>query len=73
MLMLDGTFGQAQMPAYSRMLHLFVIKCVHVYPDGRLVSGSKMGPCRRMFNASVLHHKPNSLLFSCCNRTPVLQ
>ena len=54
MLMLDGTFGQAQMPVCSRMLHFFVIKCVHVYPDGRLVSGSKMGPCRRIFNASVL-------------------
>jgi hypothetical protein len=56
MLMLDGTFGQAQMPVCSRTLHFFVIKCVHVYPDGRLVFGSKMGPCCRMFNlnASVL-------------------
>ena len=54
MLALDGTFAQAEMPVYPRILHFFVTKCVHVYPDGRLVSGSKMGPCRRIFNAGVL-------------------
>ena len=58
MLALDGTFAQAEMPVYPRILHFFVTKCVHVYPDGRLVSGSKMGPCRRIFNASVLTRPP---------------
>ena len=75
MLALDGTFAQAEMPVYPRILQFFVTKCVHVYPDGRLVSGSKMGPCRRIFNASVLTRPPsNSILtfykkqFSCSRK-----
>ena len=58
MLALDGTFAQVEMPVYPRILQFFVTKCVHVYPDGRLVSSSKMGPCRRIFNASVLTRPP---------------
>ena len=60
MLALDGTFAQAEMPVYPRILQFFVTKCVLVYPDGRLVSGSKMGPCRRIFNASVLTRPPST-------------
>ena len=41
MLALDGTFAQAEMPVYPRILHFFVTKCVHVYPDGRLVLAQK--------------------------------
>ena len=41
MLVLDGTFAQAEMPVYPRILHFFVTKCVHVYPDGRLVLAQK--------------------------------
>ena len=61
MLALDGTFAQAEIPVYPRILHFFVTKCVHVYPDGRLVSSSKMGPCRRIFNASVLTRPPGTI------------